>query len=100
VRPSCGSETKISFDTVTLATTPFIQCKGEECEYVAYGRSAARVSLPQFDDNRNHNTDYALNVLYVLGFISNGNGPIEAGRLLGILGLPNDTTMATQGVLV
>jgi hypothetical protein len=31
--------------------------------------------------------------LYVLGVISNGDGGLEAERLLGLLGLPNDTTM-------
>jgi hypothetical protein len=34
--------------------------------------------------------------LYVLGIISNGSGSVEAGRLLGLLGLPNDTTMETR----
>jgi hypothetical protein len=41
-------------------------------------------------------TDYALNVLYVLGFISVGDAHTEAGRLLGLLGLPNDTTMMNR----
>jgi hypothetical protein len=41
-------------------------------------------------------TDYAINVLYVLGFISVGDGSTEAGRLLGLLGLPNDTTMMNR----
>jgi hypothetical protein len=45
------------------------------------------------NDNRERNTDFALNVLYVLGFISMGDGSTEAARLLGLLGLPNDTTM-------
>jgi hypothetical protein len=41
-------------------------------------------------------TDYAINVLYVLGFISVGDGATEAGRLLGLMGLPNDTTMMNR----
>ena len=41
-------------------------------------------------------TDYAINVLYVLGFISMGDAHTEAGRLLGLLGLPNDTTMMNR----
>jgi hypothetical protein len=44
------------------------------------------------DDNFERTTDYALNVLYVFG-----EGPTEAGRLLGLLGLPtNDTTMESH----
>jgi hypothetical protein len=41
-------------------------------------------------------TDRALNVLYVLGFISMGDAHTEAGRLLGLCGLPNDTTMKSR----
>jgi hypothetical protein len=52
--------------------------------------------LEKEDDNFERTTDYALNVLYVLGFISMGDGPTEAGRLLGLLGLPNDTTMESR----
>jgi hypothetical protein len=37
--------------------------------------------------------DYAVNVLYVLGFLSVGDGASEAQRLLGLLDLPNLTTM-------
>lgn len=42
------------------------------------------------------NTDCALNVLCVLGFISSGDGGTEAERTLGSLGLPNSTTMQSQ----
>ena len=38
-------------------------------------------------------TDYTLNVLYVIGFISIGDSHMEAGSLLSLCGLPNDTTM-------
>jgi hypothetical protein len=41
-------------------------------------------------------TDYLVNVLYVLGFIWVGDGSTEAGRQLGLLRLPNDTTMMNQ----
>lgn len=40
--------------------------------------------------------DLALNVLCALCTICNGNGPTEASRTLGVLGLPNDTTMETR----
>jgi hypothetical protein len=48
------------------------------------------------EDSFERTTDYAINVLYVLGFISLGDGPTEAGRLLGLLGLPDDTTMESR----
>lgn len=37
-----------------------------------------------------------MNALYVLGFVGNGDGCTEAARLLGLLGLPNDTTMQSR----
>jgi hypothetical protein len=47
--------------------------------------------------DRNKSTDYyAINIQYVLGFISSGDGGCEAARVLGLLGLPNDTTMETR----
>jgi hypothetical protein len=45
------------------------------------------------DDGYERIMDQALNVLYVLGFITMGDGHTEAARLLGFCGLPNDTTM-------
>jgi hypothetical protein len=48
---------------------------------------------PDQEDNRERMTDYAVNVLYVAGMISIGDGCTEAGRMLGLLGLPNNTTM-------
>jgi hypothetical protein len=41
-------------------------------------------------------SDYSLNVLYVLAFITCGDGGAEAAKLLGLLGLANDTTMETR----
>ena len=40
--------------------------------------------------------DYAANVLYILSFMSCGDGGTEAARLLGLLGLPNKTTMGPK----
>ena len=41
-------------------------------------------------------TDFAVNVLCVLGFLSSGDGGTEAARLLGMLGIANDATMEAQ----
>ena len=37
--------------------------------------------------------DSSLNVLYVLSFLMMGDGAAEASKLLGLLGLPHDTSM-------
>ena len=39
-------------------------------------------------------TDCAANVMCVLAFLTSGDGGTEASRLLGLLGMPNDTTIA------
>jgi hypothetical protein len=41
-----------------------------------------------------------VNVLYVLGFMSMGDAHTEAARLLGLLGLPNDTTMESRSFAI
>ena len=57
------------------------------------GDLPAGTSLNDHLDERERMSDSAVNVLYVLGHYLNGDGCTEASRLLGILGLPNDTTM-------
>lgn len=48
------------------------------------------------EDNYDRMTDCAVNALYVLGFLSCGDGGKEAGRILGLLDLPNSTTMESK----
>ena len=62
---------------------------------IFYSKPPAGVDI-ESANNRERSTDYAINILYVLGFISCGDGCTEAARILGLLGLPNDTTMETR----
>ena len=94
--PECGDKVNLLFSTVTVASTAYMKCKSKECGFIDHSTPPATASLPQFRDNRARMTDYALNVLYVVSMICNGDGSAEAGRLLGLLGLPNDTTMSTR----
>jgi hypothetical protein len=91
---SCDGVLELKFETVTLATSFYLKCN--KCTFIEEGKSPAPANFPQFEDKRERNTDYAINVLFVLGIICNGSGSVEAGRLLGLLGLPNDTTMETR----
>ena len=66
------------------------------CSYVDIERPAgADVPLPEDSGSAliERNADYAVNILFVLGFMSSGDGGKEAERILGLLGLPNYTTM-------
>ena len=94
----CRGFMAIIFDTCTLATKLSAHCKNKRCSYIDYCAppQAASVRLPDGAIRTERNTDYAVNVLYVLGFIGCGDGGREAARVLGMLGLKNDTTMESR----
>ena len=65
------------------------------CDFVDVDRPAP-ASLPTLPAGSSlivRNMDYAANILYLLGFLSCGDGGKEAERILGFLGMPNATTM-------
>jgi hypothetical protein len=95
VCPLCGSKLSMSLKTTCLATSMIMTCDMRKCGFIEYSDPPARVNL-SVKDNRERSTDYALNVLYVVGFLSVGDGGTEAARLLGLLGLANSTTMKTR----
>ena len=94
----CNGEVEISLKTVCLATSVVLRCQRPTCGYIYYSEPPSEVLVDEDEqiDNREMSTDYAINILYVLGFMSCGDGGTEAARLLGLLGLPNDTTMETR----
>jgi hypothetical protein len=92
----CGGPIDVSMKTVCLATKLIITCKDQKCGYIHHSESPAEADLGEKIDNRERTTDYAVNVLYVLGFITCGDGGAEAARMLGLIGLPNETTMETR----
>lgn len=46
--------------------------------------------------SRQRNSDYAVNVAYVLSFLASGDGGTEAARLSGLMGLPNAMHMQSR----
>jgi hypothetical protein len=93
--PECGHPIELNLRTVCIATSIGMQCS--KCAFFVHPEQPAPTSMhDDLDDDYVRTTDYAVNVLYVLGFISMGDGSTEAGRLLGLLGLPNDTTMESR----
>jgi hypothetical protein len=89
---TCGGPMKSELKSTCLATNIRLTCT--KCGYIHYSHPAASASVGDPDAApRERTTDYAVNVLYVLGFIAAGDGCTEAGKLLGLQGLPNDTTM-------
>ena len=98
--PKCKAALAVTFPTTCLASGCRLRCVNEiDCDFVVV-QSPASSEVPLADDAGSilitRNTDYALNALYVIGFIASGDGGTEAARLLGLLGLPNSTTMQSR----
>jgi hypothetical protein len=84
-----------------IATKVQLTCKNTRCGYIHYSKPPAQASIGiEGAMSRERSTDYAVNVLWVLGFLSVGDGCTEATRLLGFLGLPNDTTMESRSFTI
>jgi hypothetical protein len=71
-------------------------CKKDDCDFIDHMETPAPAKVGETTDERARSTDYAINALYVLSFISCGDGGTVAAHVLGLLGLPNDTTMQTR----
>ena len=94
--PLCKTKVDVSFPTVCLASSIRIQCENPICTFVEVNKPTSSAA-PQLGENASpnieRNTDYAVNILYVLGFLTSGDGGKEASKVMGLLGLPRSTTM-------
>lgn len=92
--PDCGSAVKVSFPSKMIATTVRLDCTDLSCGFVDVEKPmVASPTLPEGSRNIKRNSDSAINILFVIAFLSKGDGGTEAAHLLGLLGLPNSTTM-------
>ena len=92
--PKCRDPVVVSFPTICIASGCKIECSNEMCDFIDMERPET-ADLPHVEGSAliERSTDYATNVLYVLGFLASGDGGKEAERVLGFLGLSNSTTM-------
>ena len=94
--PLCRSKVSVSFHSKMVATTIRVDCVDLSCGFVDLVKpESANPPLPEGSRHEgiSRNCDKAINILYVLSFLSKGDGGTEAAHLLGLLGLPNSTTM-------
>jgi hypothetical protein len=95
--PECAQPLELNIRTVCITSRIDLVCNNKECPYICdFAKPTETTIHAEDDDKYDRMTDYALNVLFVLGMLSVGDGATEAGRLLGLLGLPNDTTMTNR----
>lgn len=95
--PKCRKPLDISFPTKGIASSCKLVCSNVmRCQYSAL-TSPALTDIPLAAGAGSalieRNSDYAINVTYVLSFIASGDGGTEAERVLGLNGLPYSTTM-------
>ena len=96
----CQGLVKVQEQTTCVASTLNLRCiDGVNCGYIDYMDKPAAANVGS-EDNRERNTDYAINLLYVLSMISCGDGGKEAQNILGFLGLPNSTTMERRSFTI
>ena len=73
--PKCKAALAVTFPTTCIASGCRLKCLNEmDCDFVVV-QAPASSEVPLADDNRaliTRSTDYALNVLYVIGFIASG----------------------------
>jgi hypothetical protein len=96
--PECGEALELKLRTVCIASSIELICNNIDCSYQCNFNRPSPTTMHINDKYNSYErmTDYAANVLYVLGLVSVGDGATEAGRLLGLMGLPNDTTMMNR----
>ena len=95
--PRCESNLQVTFPTTCVASGCRLECGNKGgctfADLVSPAGSAIPLAGDAGSEKIKRNTDSALNILYIFSFIASGDGGTEAARLLGLLGLPNCTTM-------
>ena len=84
----CHGELHLTFPAVCIATIPTLSCTKCSCTAKAEIRAT---TLPRSGHVKM--TDYVINTEFVGACISCGDGGAEAGRILGLLDLPNSASM-------
>ena len=65
----CRGPVACTMRTTCLATNLMLTCRSPRCGFVSYSEAPAQVELEEESDKRERSTNYAINILYVLGFI-------------------------------
>jgi hypothetical protein len=99
--PKCGGPIKTSLRTVCISSRIGFECIDRDCGFSHNAEEPSTTTIHADSKYNERSTDYAINVLYFLGFISAaGDECTEAARMLGVLGLPNDTTMESRSFTI
>jgi len=96
--PNCRSSIEVETPTAGIASGLRLKCRNDFCTFLHSKRpQATDFDLPASAGSPlvTRTTDFSVNILFVLSMLCSGDGPTEAGRVLGPCGLPNSTTMQT-----
>jgi len=102
--PECKSGLIATFPTCCIASGLRLQCSNDFCSFVDIQRPKLTADMPLPANCGSplieRSTDYSINIMHVLGFLASGDGGAKAGRTLGMLGLPNSTTMEKRSFTI
>jgi hypothetical protein len=80
----CNGPVKMEVKTLCIASNVMVYCIDKGCGYVDVSDVPATAEVRGITGaTRERTTDFAINVLYVLGFLVCGDGSTEAGRTSG-----------------
>ena len=89
----CKGELQFSFSSVGIWSQPTLMCTRKGCGNKKESSKPELLVASTKKTSHTRLTDFPVNILYVLGFLSVGDGGTEAQRVLGMLDLPNLTSM-------
>jgi hypothetical protein len=76
--PKCGQSMSLKLWTVCIATSIYFECSDtDRCKYFFQSDVPSPTSIHWHNDPKDkydRSTDYAVNVLYIVGFIGMGDG--------------------------
>ena len=88
---NCHGQIGISFEHVGVASIPKVSCTN--CKEGIVSSPLGTNMNDGAERDRKRLTDFAINVVYVMAFLTVGDGGSEAERLMGMLDLPRNTSM-------
>jgi len=91
VCPTCQSSIEVETPTVGIASGIRLKCRNDFCSFLHIKRpQSTNFDLPASAGSPliTRTTDFAVNILFVLSMLCSGDGPTEAGRVIGWCGLP------------
>jgi hypothetical protein len=67
---------RVEFDTICIATNVEVICADELCGYIYHSIPPAIANLGEKTGKVQRTTDFAVNIQYIIGFLTSGDGGV------------------------